>query len=51
MLELWEDKIRERHKMPDSHVYVLQASRINPPAGADGKIPDWGVLLKGKNLP
>jgi len=51
MLELWEDKIRERQKTPDSHVYVLQASRINPPAGSDGVIPDWGVLLKGKNLP
>lgn len=51
MLELWEDKIREKNKIPDPVVYVLQASRINPPAGDNGKINDWGVLLKGKNLP
>jgi len=51
MLELWEDKIREKNKQPDPIVYVLQASRINPPPGDDGEIHDWGVLLKGKKLP
>lgn len=51
MLELWEDKIREKNKQPDPIVYVLQASRINPPPGDDGQIHDWGVLLKGKKLP
>ncbi len=51
MLELWEDKIREKNKQPDGVVYVLQASRINPPPGEDGQIHDWGVLLKGKKLP
>ncbi len=51
MLELWEDKIREKNKIPDAVVCVLQASRINPPPGEDGKIFDWGVLLKGKKLP
>lgn len=51
MLEFWEDKIREQNKIPDGTVCVLQASRINPPAGDNGKIPDWGVLLKGKKLP
>lgn len=51
MLELWEDKIREKNKQPDSVVYVLQASRINPPPGDDDEIHDWGVLLKGKKLP
>ncbi len=51
MLELWEDKIREKNKVPDPVVYVLQASRINPPAGENGKINDWGVLFKGKKLP
>lgn len=51
MLELWEDKIREKNKTPDGVVYVLQASRINPPAEDDGQIHDWGVLLKGKKLP
>ncbi len=50
MLELWEEKIREKNKTPDPAVYVLQASRINPPV-EDGKIKDWGVLLKGKKLP
>ncbi|MCL4200535.1 hypothetical protein KJZ67_04335 [Patescibacteria group bacterium] len=51
MLELWEDKIREKNKTPDSVVCVLQASRINPPPGSDGEIHDWGVLMKGKKLP
>ena len=51
MLELWEDKIREKNKTPDPVVYVLQASRINPPPGDNGHINDWGVLLKGKKLP
>lgn len=51
MLELWEDKIREQNKQPDAVVCVLQASRVNPPPGADGEIHDWGVLLKGKKLP
>jgi hypothetical protein len=51
MLELWEDKIKEKNKTPDPVVYVLQASRINPPPTSDGTIPDWGVLLKGKSLP
>lgn len=51
MLELWEDKIRENNKQPDAVVCVLQASRVNPPPGADGEIHDWGVLLKGKKLP
>lgn len=51
MLELWEEKLKEANKSPDSVVYVLQASRINPPPDYTGKIPDWGVLLKGKKLP
>jgi len=51
MLEMWEDKIREKQKEPDAVVCVLQASRINPPPGSDGEIHDWGVLLKGKSLP
>lgn len=51
MLELWEAKIMERKKDPDSYVCVLQASRINPPPGEDGYIHDWGVLLNGKTLP
>lgn len=51
MLELWEDKIREKQKEPDAVVCVLQASRVNPPPERDGQIHDWGVLLKGKNLP
>ena len=51
MLELWEAKIMERKKDPDSYVCVLQASRINPPLGEDGNIHDWGVLLNGKMLP
>jgi hypothetical protein len=51
MLELWEDKIREKNKTPDSVVCVLQASRINPPPESDGEIHDWGVLMKGKKLP
>ncbi len=51
MLELWEDKIREKNKEPDAVVCVLQASRINPPPEQDGEIHDWGVLLKGKKLP
>lgn len=51
MLELWEDKIREKNKEPDAVVCVLQASRINPPPERDGEIHDWGVLLKGKKLP
>jgi len=51
MLDLWENKIREKNKVPDPIVCVLQASRINPPPTEDGVIPDWGVLLKGKKLP
>lgn len=51
MLELWEAKIMERKKDPDSYVCVLQASRINPPPEKDGHIHDWGVLLNGKTLP
>lgn len=50
MLELWEDKIRERNKTPDPVVWVLKASRIHPPETADGSIADWGVLLTGKRL-
>ncbi len=51
MLELWEAKVMERKKDPDSYVCVLQATRINPPPGEDGDIHDWGVLLNGKTLP
>jgi len=51
MLELWEEKIRQTGKTPDAAVYVLQGSRINSPLSDDGHIHDWGVLLKGKQLP
>jgi len=51
MLELWERKITERKKQPDPLVYVLRASRINPPPESDGRIHDWGVLFDGKTLP
>jgi hypothetical protein len=51
MFQLWEEKSWERNKEPDGCVYVLQASRINPPPEEDGKIHDWGVLLNGKTFP
>ena len=51
MLELWEEKIRQTNKTPDAAVYVLQGSRINSPPAEDGNIHNWGVLLKGKQLP
>jgi len=51
MLRIWEERIRQMDKEPDSYVHVLQASRVNPPPQEDGRIHDWGVLFNGKTIP